>query len=872
MNLRTEEIYSQLSKEKDQLKQILDYIPIPIFTINENRCLTFINPAALQLFHCDETVIGKSCDVLQICICNTPQCAIEKMEKTGNERTYYEADGRTYMISTVLLEDGIAEGIKYIEMIEDVTEITEAEKTLEAKTIELETMSENLIGGVLITTMEEGFPVIRCNKGYQEMIGRSEEQIVGKCAMQWVIPEDSAKLNEKIQIQLAEKNRVSIEHRLHASNGKEMWVELRGKRTVLRNQQVGVWILTDISKAKKVELDLKVEEERYRIAMQSTEDIIIDYDMKNHSIYHSSKAKEIYGVPEILDHMPQHILNLGVVLQESKNEYLKIFQQLEEGAAKSSGVIQVKTVDSRILWNRLTFTAIFDDEGNTIRAIGILQDITREKNAEIQCRRETRYLELTGKEGTSYYEADLTHHQFISGHEEVVKAYCNKQTDDFDTVVELLIRYKVYEADRERMREYTSRKSLIRNYDAGILQTSMEYRRIKEGEITWAECAIQCFFEPETKSLHCVGYIRNINEMKQRELFLQKKAERDLLTGLYNKVTTEQLIKEKILISKGMTQGAFLLIDLDDFKNINDTLGHAFGDAVLSEVSHGLSSMFDEEDVVGRIGGDEFVAYMDRAGNEQAVVEKAQQIASMFERMYTGMNHNYKITGTIGIALFPQHGNSFEELYKNADYALYSGKREGKHTFTVYAKELADMSYTSIASHKIDANAGKLFSENISEYIVRILYESSDSNHAIGAILELISKHFGFNRGYIFEYVDSGWCTTYQWSDKEKENAIENLLKFPWQVLQNNGNEFDENGIFAISRSNLPDEKAQMFLKNKKVKSLIWFSAMNNGILQAVIGFDHVIDEREIEQKDILILRQVSMLLGIFLMNSRESK
>ncbi|MEG1687512.1 MAG: PAS domain S-box protein, partial [Angelakisella sp.] len=535
-----------LQQERDRLRQILNHIPLPLFLVTEQHCLNFVNTIALELFHCKGDVVGQPCHCLNTSICHTAECAIEKMEQTGNGRTYYDMDGKSYMVSTASLEKETDNNGKYIEIIQDITEVVEAQRSLEEKTLELETMSENLIGGVLITTMDEGFPVIRCNQSYRDMVQKPDEQILGQGAMQWVAAEDALKLTQKIRQQLAQGNSVNLEYHLHCQNNVVIWVSLRGKRAVLRGAEVGVWFLTDISSRKEAELALKIEEERYRIAMQSVEDIIIDYDMKTHIMYHSSKAKEIYGVPEIMKNMPQSILDSGTVLAESRKEYLDLFQQLAAGTAKCSCILRTRAADGRSLWNRLTFTAIFDNEGNTVRAIGILQDITKEKSVELQYKREARYLDLEGKEGTFYYEADMTHHCFISGHEPIVNSYCDQPIDDFDTVVELLTTHMVYEPDRDFVRRQTSWAAIMSGYDAGILRKSVEYRRSINGELTWASCSMQTFFDEETQSLHCVGCIRNINEMKEKEISLQQRAERDLLTGLYNKVTTEMLIQSAV--------------------------------------------------------------------------------------------------------------------------------------------------------------------------------------------------------------------------------------------------------------------------------------------------------------------------------------
>ncbi|MEG1684279.1 MAG: PAS domain-containing protein, partial [Oscillospiraceae bacterium] len=120
-----------LRRERDHLRDILDHIPLPLFITDCDRKLNFVNAAALELFACTEEILGQPCCCLGTCICNTSQCAIEQMERTGNRRTYYEAAGKSYMVSTAALEPGATATGRYIELIEDITDVVEARKLLE---------------------------------------------------------------------------------------------------------------------------------------------------------------------------------------------------------------------------------------------------------------------------------------------------------------------------------------------------------------------------------------------------------------------------------------------------------------------------------------------------------------------------------------------------------------------------------------------------------------------------------------------------------------------------------------------------------------------------------------------------------------------
>ena len=126
-----------------------------------------------------------------------------------------------------------------------------------------------------------------------------------------------------------------------------------------------------------------------------------------------------------------------------------------------------------------------------------------------------------------------------------------------------------------------------------------------------------------------------------------------------------------------------MLVDLDKFKDVNDTLGHGAGDAVLVEFARTLREQFREDDVVGRIGGDEFVAFCRLPGRE-AARKKAAELVAALRRDVRAEAGTCSITASIGVALSPESGREFETLYRNADRALYRTKEKGRNGFTLH--------------------------------------------------------------------------------------------------------------------------------------------------------------------------------------------
>ena len=163
---------------------------------------------------------------------------------------------------------------------------------------------------------------------------------------------------------------------------------------------------------------------------------------------------------------------------------------------------------------------------------------------------------------------------------------------------------------------------------------------------------------------------------------MQHKAERDGLTGVYNRTVFEKYVNE-VLADGTQRQHAFFLLDIDDFKNVNDSKGHAFGDAVLCEVTANLERSFRSSDLLGRIGGDEFAVLMCDISSRENALAKAEQICSLYSK---GDNQEgLKISCSIGVVFCDSAvGSTFDDLYQQADKALYKAKEKGKNVFVMF--------------------------------------------------------------------------------------------------------------------------------------------------------------------------------------------
>ena len=186
-----------------------------------------------------------------------------------------------------------------------------------------------------------------------------------------------------------------------------------------------------------------------------------------------------------------------------------------------------------------------------------------------------------------------------------------------------------------------------------------------------------------------IGKIENADKQIAEEKNLVQRAENDLLTGVLNKKTMEEKVIGCLETVKGNSHCIFFMVDLDNFKNVNDKLGHISGDKAIVDTADRLQEVFPKNAYVGRLGGDEFAVCaiydaFDEESLHKFIKKKADKICEVNRRTYSNGELEVSISSSVGIALAPDQATSFEELYKKADSALYQSKNGGKNCYHMY--------------------------------------------------------------------------------------------------------------------------------------------------------------------------------------------
>lgn len=215
------------------------------------------------------------------------------------------------------------------------------------------------------------------------------------------------------------------------------------------------------------------------------------------------------------------------------------------------------------------------------------------------------------------------------------------------------------------------------------------------GRKEWIRVSITSYDGSSTEPM--IGVLENYGEQKEKELQIethlddikriQKKSKIDFLTNLYNREAFLEKIQVALDKEDDTRQlGAFLILDLDYFKEVNDCMGHGMGDIVLQKTANTLSNFFRKDDIVGRLGGDEFVIFAQNIRDVRAFERRIKELNRLLCKVYQKDGNSVQVSASIGIVLTDTNHATFNDLYEKADQALYKVKHTGRNAYQIYSE------------------------------------------------------------------------------------------------------------------------------------------------------------------------------------------
>ncbi|MGD9164433.1 MAG: EAL domain-containing protein [Chromatiales bacterium] len=447
----------------------------------------------------------------------------------------------------------------------------------------------------------------------------------------------------------------------------------------------------DISEQRRVEKDLRDREREFRRLAENSPDNIIRYDPDGRAIYCNREISErVSGITaqSVVGRTPSESAPPGIGGVEAYEEQL-----MRTLATGEPGTVEMRVPHPRgdLTVHSVVFTAEYDANGAICGALAVGRDVTEQVEAQRALQAKEREFRTLTENASDYIARWDT---------EALLLYCNPALERlYDLHLDKVIGRNPLEIAHMRQMPITTGEAMPQ-----ILETVQQV--VREGSETMIEIRLN-FGDPGQTRVHqlrCIperdesgkvcsvlGFGRDITENLQQLELIQSLVSTDPLTRLANRQALAQRAPAMLQTAKRhRSQVAVMLLDLDQFKAVNDSMGHSVGDEMLCEVAQRFSSCLRSNDLLVRLGGDEFVLI---ATDINSTLDAWTIASKLHDKMAPPLHIGYRevhSSASIGVALYPQDGEQIEQLLAHADTAMYQAKRTGRAQTEFYRKELSD--------------------------------------------------------------------------------------------------------------------------------------------------------------------------------------
>ncbi|MBE6753295.1 MAG: GGDEF domain-containing protein [Ruminococcaceae bacterium] len=451
------------------------------------------------------------------------------------------------------------------------------------------------------------------------------------------------------------------------------------------------------------------------------------------------------------------------------------------------------------------------------------------------------------------------------------------QADSYSAAITALKQKYVHPDDVELFDDIADINALRREFSDIIPAYDYEFRILSPNlkEFHWFSfsCSPIDFSEENRVLLLTMRLVNNrrLIALENKTKSLLSQMDQDPLTGLLNKRAAQSVIDEYISTHGTAVQHALLLCDVDNFKRVNDCLGHPFGDALLTDIASKLRSICRKGDIVCRIGGDEFIILLKNARQRKGIIRIAEGIGTALRQSFPCGEKTLDVSVSIGVAMFPSNGRNYCELYSNADKAMYCAKHDGKDRYCFFDDALQDTClFSQREPDDIMERPNLGVSEQLTDYIFKILYNSGNLQTTIPVVLQLLGSHYNVSRVYFVQRTEDNKLKMFcQWTAPNIEKMRTELPLVPYLAEYFDKALLDENLIlYCHDTSTMPHNVYKYFIENdiNDIYSFMQSVLLFNDKPCGYIGFADCMGQPRIwTSEEARSLSYVSKLISLFL-------
>lgn len=433
------------------------------------------------------------------------------------------------------------------------------------------------------------------------------------------------------------------------------------------------------------QLDAQVRLERLQLALEASQEALWDWSLnETEDVFFSAAycANLGYSTQEFGSN--QHAWQNRLLPEEREQIYRSVMRFIAENDGHYDSTYRMQHKDNSHRWIRSRGELIKNAQGKPVRFIGIARDITEQRANEERLKQAMAVFECT-HEGVL-----ITDHTNTIVHINPAFSHITGYSED-DVIGQTP---RMFKSGRHSSEFY---QSMWKALEANNQWSGEIWNRRKNGEVLPQYQTIRLIRDENGFISHNVATFSDISILKDSQSELNYLSLYDPLTGLANRPHLYERLKTSLRTAIELKKDSVVfLIDLDHFKNINESLGHSLGDQLLQAVAKRIAKNITNQCILARIGGDEFVVICESVSTPAEAAVMAQQIIKASKEPFTLNNHELFISASVGICLFPRAGDTVEEIMRNADSALSKAKASGRETFAFYSSELTEQALQRI--------------------------------------------------------------------------------------------------------------------------------------------------------------------------------
>jgi diguanylate cyclase (GGDEF)-like protein/PAS domain S-box-containing protein len=588
-----------------------------------------------------------------------------------------ETEIGTLQINVVPVRDENGDIFAGMAMWQDITERKKAELDLLESELRYRNLFENANDIIYIHDLEGNY--ISLNHEAERVFGYSHDEILSMNIKQIVVPDHLKMARRKMAKKLrGGSKQTAYEVDCVTKEGKRLTLEVNSGTIYNGDTPIAIQgIARDVTQRKQTEEALKRSEEQYRELFENANDLIYTHDLTGNFTSLNRAGEVITGYPRE-EALKTNISD--IVAPEFLQAARTMTVRKVEGEAPTTYELEIIAKDGHRVSLELSTRLIVQD-GKPVGVQGVGRDITERKRSEEALRASERQYRMLG-EGLI--------HLVWTAHPSGKLEYVNKRTVDyfgstFEEVIGEGWQNVVHPDDLSSCVDQWSHSLRTgEDYEA-------EYRlRRHDGQYRWHVARATAGLDAEGKVIKWFGTSTDIDAEKAVEEKLNHYARHDPLTNLPNRVEFMNHLIQAVERASGNDYARFavLFLDLDRFKVVNDSLGHAVGDKLLIAIADRLKACVRPGDVVARLGGDEFTILLNRTGPIGDVARVAERLQAKLSAPFKLGNYEVFTTASIGIVISDEVPRNPEDFLRDADAAMYRAKESGKARYEIFDREM----------------------------------------------------------------------------------------------------------------------------------------------------------------------------------------